>query len=221
MLTVYVVRHGQTDHNLYGIVQGHINTPLNDTGQAQAQMVAKRLLDDEGVRFDMAFSSDSDRASDTGLAILERQGSDIVMRQQEELRERDMGELSGKSGPVPRPLPPSVESSPHFVKRCLSWWNETILPLARDPVDRTILVTSHGAYILTLFRQLATDTAHGGLGYPLTGQALREHPFRHCANTSISMVRVDQQGNGIIERFNDHAHLGGDMGLVVSKDVAA
>lgn len=35
------------------------------------------------------------------------------------------------------------------------------------------------------------------------------------------MVRVDQQGNGIIERFNDHVHLGGDMGLVVSKDVAA
>lgn len=45
-------------------LQGHINTPLNDTGRAQAQMVAKRLLDDEGVRFDMAFSSDSDRASD-------------------------------------------------------------------------------------------------------------------------------------------------------------
>lgn len=30
-------------------------------------MVAKRLLEDEGVRFDMAFSSDSDRASDVSL----------------------------------------------------------------------------------------------------------------------------------------------------------
>jgi hypothetical protein len=30
-------------------------------------MVAKRLLDDEGVRFDMAFSSDSDRASDVSF----------------------------------------------------------------------------------------------------------------------------------------------------------
>lgn len=66
-----------------------------------------------------------------------------------------------------------------------------------------------------------TDTAHGGLGYPLTGQALQEHPFRHCANTSISVVTVDEHGNGVVERFNDHAHLGGDMGLVVSKDVAA
>jgi broad specificity phosphatase PhoE len=126
----------------------------------------------------------------------------------------------------------------------MSWWNETILPLAKEPGDRTVLVTSHGAYILvrhapspresqslrlpicyctlqTLFRQLMTDTAHGGLGYPLTGQALQEHPFRHCANTSISMVRVDKHGNGVVERFNDHAHLGGDMGLVVSKDVAA
>jgi broad specificity phosphatase PhoE len=50
------------------IFQGHINTPLNDTGRAQAQTVAKRLLDDEGVRFDMAFSSDSDRASDVSLS---------------------------------------------------------------------------------------------------------------------------------------------------------
>lgn len=66
-----------------------------------------------------------------------------------------------------------------------------------------------------------TDTAHGGLGYPLIGQALQEHPFRHCANTSISVVTVDERGNGVVERFNDHAHLGGDMGLVVSKDVAA
>lgn len=73
----------------------------------------------------------------TALSILERQDSEVVMQQQEELRERvsrifprpdirqafaaldlitlylqDMGELSGKTGPFPRPLPPSVESSP-------------------------------------------------------------------------------------------------------------
>ena len=47
--------------------QGHLNTPLNSTGIAQAQTVAQRLIDEECVRFDAAFSSDSDRASDVSL----------------------------------------------------------------------------------------------------------------------------------------------------------
>ncbi|KAJ9098953.1 hypothetical protein QFC19_006177 [Naganishia cerealis] len=46
------------------MLTGHLNTPLNDTGRSQAQTVAERLIDEEGVRFDKAFSSDSDRASD-------------------------------------------------------------------------------------------------------------------------------------------------------------
>ncbi|MEM6877731.1 MAG: histidine phosphatase family protein, partial [Bacteroidota bacterium] len=33
--TVYIVRHGQTDYNLRGIVQGSgVDSSLNDTGRA-------------------------------------------------------------------------------------------------------------------------------------------------------------------------------------------
>lgn len=36
--TFYFIRHGQTDLNLKGIVQGRgVNSPLNETGLAQAQ----------------------------------------------------------------------------------------------------------------------------------------------------------------------------------------
>ena len=35
---IYVIRHGQTEHNKKGIVQGKgVNLPLNETGQAQAR----------------------------------------------------------------------------------------------------------------------------------------------------------------------------------------
>ncbi len=35
---IYIVRHGQTDYNLEGIVQGRsINADLNETGRAQAE----------------------------------------------------------------------------------------------------------------------------------------------------------------------------------------
>ncbi|MEO0734980.1 MAG: histidine phosphatase family protein, partial [Bacteroidota bacterium] len=37
-MTVYIVRHGQTDFNLQGIVQGSgVDASLNDTGRSQGQ----------------------------------------------------------------------------------------------------------------------------------------------------------------------------------------
>ncbi|KAJ9113186.1 hypothetical protein QFC22_006025 [Naganishia vaughanmartiniae] len=89
------------------------------------------------------------------------------------------------------------------------------------PGDRTVLVTSHGAYILTLLRQLVSDSQHGGLAYEVLGQAAQHHPFRHCANTSIAVVKIDAHGHGVVERFNDHVHLGKGAGKIESQDVAA
>ncbi|NDE62419.1 MAG: histidine phosphatase family protein, partial [Cyclobacteriaceae bacterium] len=35
---IYLVRHGQTDYNLQGVVQGSgIDAPINATGRAQAE----------------------------------------------------------------------------------------------------------------------------------------------------------------------------------------
>lgn len=59
-----LIYHDMDDFANCHLLKGHLNTPLNATGRSQAQTVAKRLIDEEGVRFDEAFSSDSDRASD-------------------------------------------------------------------------------------------------------------------------------------------------------------
>lgn len=42
-------------------MQGHLDTPLNDTGRHQAQLLAKAL---SHISFQAAFSSDSSRAQD-------------------------------------------------------------------------------------------------------------------------------------------------------------
>ena len=55
----------------------------------------------------------------------------------------------------------------------------------------------------------------------MVDQALSEHPFRHSANTSVSVVKVESDGHGIVEKFNDHAHLAEGAHTVVSKDLAA
>ena len=37
---IYFVRHGQTDCNRQGIIQGHLDIPLNDTGMDQAREIS-------------------------------------------------------------------------------------------------------------------------------------------------------------------------------------
>lgn len=54
-LTLYVVRHGQTDWNAVGRYQGHADTDLNERGRAQAQRNARALLDVRGGLDDLEF----------------------------------------------------------------------------------------------------------------------------------------------------------------------
>ncbi|WP_159718205.1 histidine phosphatase family protein [Actinomyces marmotae] len=45
MIDVILWRHGQTDYNVAGRVQGRVDIPLNATGRAQAEAGAERLED--------------------------------------------------------------------------------------------------------------------------------------------------------------------------------
>jgi bisphosphoglycerate-dependent phosphoglycerate mutase len=56
---IYFVRHGETDENRRGIIQGHLDTDLNAIGLEQSEVVAKEL---QSVPFDAGFSSDLKRA---------------------------------------------------------------------------------------------------------------------------------------------------------------
>lgn len=59
VLRVYVVRHGETEANKEGMIQGHLDTALNEEGVRQVELVAERLKD---VPFKLAFTSDLQRA---------------------------------------------------------------------------------------------------------------------------------------------------------------
>lgn len=59
VLQVFIVRHGETEENRQGIMQGHFDSVLNEAGVGQAQLTASAL---EKVPFTMAHSSDLQRA---------------------------------------------------------------------------------------------------------------------------------------------------------------
>src|SRR5438105_2360386 len=91
MTTLYLVRHGETDWNRDGRVQGHSDTPLNATGRAQAKSLASRVDD---VTFGSAFSSDSSRAYETASLILA--GRRLPITTTKDLRERFLGRWEGE-----------------------------------------------------------------------------------------------------------------------------
>ena len=69
-MKLYLIRHGQTDWNIQGKIQGSHGIPLNDTGRAQAKLVAEGM-DSRPVT--KIFSSTLMRAVETARMIGDRQ----------------------------------------------------------------------------------------------------------------------------------------------------
>ncbi len=62
--------------------------------------------------------------------------------------------MPGSKRVAPNPIPLFIVS---FVKRCLTWFEQTIIPLAQSGEDLTVLTTSHGAYIIVRLVSMLSD----------------------------------------------------------------
>ncbi|KAI0723888.1 phosphoglycerate mutase-like protein [Cerioporus squamosus] len=120
---VYIVRHGETDFNRQGIVQGQIDTPLNDAGVEQARLTADAL---EDTPFEVAYSSDLQRARRTAEIILEKHPG-VKLETTPALRERHMGDWQGGSIANRSDPPANIEPIIDFNARSVKWWNDTVL----------------------------------------------------------------------------------------------
>lgn len=88
--TLFLFRHGETDWNREGRLQGHIDTELNRAGLAQAAALAGRL---RGKGLDAIVSSDLSRALTTARIIAEMLG--VPVNIDHGLRETSVGEAEG------------------------------------------------------------------------------------------------------------------------------
>ncbi len=88
---VYIVRHGTTDWNRGGYIQGHLDTPLNDEGRAQAAAAARLTSEDATA----IYSSDLLRVYETAQIIARHTGLRII--QKPGLREMHFGDWQGLS----------------------------------------------------------------------------------------------------------------------------
>lgn len=94
MLNIYIARHGQDEDNKNGILNGHRDQPLTETGKSQAKWLGKSIAD-LGLRFESVYSSPLQRAYETAKVISSSTGSPNPQKEQL-LIERDFGVMTGQ-----------------------------------------------------------------------------------------------------------------------------
>lgn len=92
-MKIYVIRHGETDANKNGVLQGASNWPLNEDGVKLAEITGERMKD---IKFDACFSSPLDRAKKTAELVLKHSGNNIDIQFDDRLKELNMGIYEGK-----------------------------------------------------------------------------------------------------------------------------
>ncbi|KAF9484702.1 phosphoglycerate mutase-like protein [Pholiota conissans] len=186
---VYLVRHGETQANRDGIIQGQQDTVLNAMGEEQARLVGEALKD---VEFRLAFSSDLSRAVKTAEAILAHHpGVELV--KEKALRERFMGTMEGQSVKQLGGLSAhGAETAKAFGRRGMEWWQTRI---AGDGSPGNVLVTSHGGLITSLVRALVDS------GKVRCARGVR---VGTCVNASVTVIDV---GKRSLVQYADAGHL--------------
>jgi broad specificity phosphatase PhoE len=150
---VVAVRHGLTDANLGGILQGQYDSQLDSVGIRQAELLATRLLNEQ---FSVIYSSDLSRARDTAGIIAELLKMPVIS--DPAWREWHLGDLENTSYIDTRRLYPQLmdafkydaddipipsdESKKNFYAR-IGAALEAVA--ARHPRQRILIVTHGGA----------------------------------------------------------------------------
>ena len=91
-MTILLARHGETDDNIEPIrIQGSLDTPLNDTGRAQAAELAERVAGEGIVSL---WSSNLSRARETAQIVGKRLGLEPTLDAR--FAEGNRGDLEGR-----------------------------------------------------------------------------------------------------------------------------
>ena len=201
MMTEFVVvRHGETDANLHGILQGQSDTELNQLGIRQAQCTAERL---KGEHFDLIYSSDLSRAMKTASAIAAPHG--LPVNPLRALQEWDLGDLQGHKWDELHGLYPEVMAAfktetedilvPRGESRFLFYQrvSDCLDEMSDRFAGKRLLLVTHGGVLKAMFRHVVGQVAESSR-LPLT------------SNASVSQFRyVD--GFWQLVSWNDVYHL--------------
>lgn len=166
------VRHGRTDWNALGKIQGQTDIPLNEEGTKQAHLLADRLAHDSH-KWDAVISSNLQRAYTTASIIADKLHIPLLEPDQR-LRERYYGEVEGTTEPERlsrwgekwREMDTGKESDASVRARGREFLDSQY---AEHP-DRNLLIVSHGSFLGQIFEELCghvSDEYIGNMSYTI------------------------------------------------------
>jgi glucosyl-3-phosphoglycerate phosphatase len=197
-----LLRHGQTDYNVAGRMQGHFDSMLTRTGVEQAAVVAPEIA---ALVPDRLISSDLRRAVDTADVVGTACGRPVKLDAR--LRETHLGEWQGRTvdeiedawpGAIatwrsdPGWAPPGGESRIEVVRRSMPVVEELDEEFGSGVPDTTVVLVAHGGLIAGLVCGLlalpaASWPAIGGMGNCRWASVARrdDHPRWRLAGYNV------------------------------------
>jgi broad specificity phosphatase PhoE len=198
-MRLILVRHGETEDNKAGILQGHLPGKLTPEGHRQALLVAKRLAA-EGI--DHIYCSDLERTKETARYLADLTG--IQPAYHEGIRERSLGVFEGGPGQAYYDAfeksdsdrynfkPENGESMLELQARTDAFLSEYCFVEAH--MNKTLVLVTHGGVVVTVLATLLDAT-------------LEEMLERRCRNTAVSILDISSDKQVSVTAFNCCAHL--------------
>lgn len=193
MLTIYLVRHGQTEWNLTGRMQGWENSDLTPSGINDALALGKRLKD---TPIDCIYTSTSERAAYTAELIAGKRVIPLI--KSELLREMSFGDWEGRhKEEIEAEYPNEYKSfweTPHLYQRNSGESYPQILERAAVSYKKiteahptgTVLIVSHSLFIRAFMASIKN----------LSLSQLYSQPY--IGNVSLTKIIINQHKPEII-----------------------
>ena len=202
-MILYCIRHGETEYNAAGRIQGQLNSELSQLGHRQCSAVADALA---GLPIDTIYSSPLKRCAESARIIAERLKFDV--RFDDRLMEIHAGVFQGRCWPeIEREYPddarrwksqepdfciPGGESRRQVMERAFAAFAEI-----KRADHQQVVVVAHGGSLSGAIKGLLEIPAH-------------RNPFE-LQNGSITRVVWSDRGIKLLS-LNDVSHLHGLTG---------
>ncbi len=178
-MKLYILRHGETDLNTKGVMQGWLDAPLNRNGRSLAVLTGQGM---RGIAFDKCISSPLIRATETAQIVLRESKNDIPIQTDDRIREINFGAMEGRTiaemgeagalffkDPFRFPGFPGGETIRGVCERTQAFLKSLI---AQDD-GKTYLICTHGCATRAMLNFLYENPADFWRGHP---------PYNCCVN---------------------------------------
>ena len=200
MVTIYLIRHGEAEGNLYRRMQGHYDSDLTELGRRQVAALGRRF---EDIHLDAVYASDLCRAMETGAVLCRPRG--LPLYADPRLREVCVGPWEDETfGLVAQDHPEEIYA---FAKEPHRWFLEgadTFAGLAErgEAALREIIARHEGQTVAVCAHQTIIKSLLCKLFFGL------DQPEQVAYGTNTAVSRFTAEGGRLTLDFqNDVSHL--------------